>query len=379
VEHSSRRYGAELGFIYAAGITELMAVLGSAGVVVWWLKSPAETRPLLPPLVILTGALCGWALISATVDFFRLEHTVFEVKHHPVRYLDGFLLCAVAGTAIRSRVDFQFIVYAFVVAIIWRCVIEPDSLHLDGDAGELIAIAVPLLLMTVWTARHTLIRAACVAGVVYLVYILFVIQSRGAGVGLAAGLISLWLLSTRRWAYLVFGAPALLLCFVVVYDSEFGARIRGSVPGGSTFNTVESRFRLWSGALEMSRDYWLTGVGPGNYSTRIQDYKQGRGSVTAAHNNVLSVLAELGLPGLILYAAIVILALRLLCKLSGHRLSAWPGPESRAVFGALMAHIFAGAFITRHDQGLLFLLLGAAAALCSIDSQTRRDAKNVTN
>ena len=373
VEHSSRRYGPELGFIYAAGITEWMAILGSTGVVLWWLKGRSESRPLFPRLVIITGLLCGWALLSATVDMYRAEHTAFEVRHHPIRYLNGFLICVVAGLAIRRRIDFQMVVLAFTAALFWRCLLTPESLHLDGDAGQLIAIAIPLLIMSVWTARHVLFRIACIVGVVYFAHIIFVIQSRGAGVGLIAGLLSFWLLSSRRWFVLAIAAPILLLSFVVLVDTEFGKRIRGSLPGGSTYNTVESRFRLWGGALRMSRDYWLTGVGPGNYSTRIDDYRIERTGVSAAHNNVLSVLAELGVPGLLFYAATLILALVHLYRIADRHGGNWPGPESRAAFAALTAHTFAGAFITRHDQGLLFLLIGVAAAFHCASSCPRLD------
>ena len=372
VEHSSKRYSPELGYIYSSGMPEWMAILGAMGVALWWLENPQDRHKPRVTLLYLTCAMCAWAMISSTAAMLRADHLAFEVRHHPARYIDGLLLCTVAAKVIRQRMHFLIVIASLTAAITWRTLVSHDTLHLDGDVGELIAIAVPMLLICAMVGPHWSTRAVCAIGALYFLRLIFIVQSRGAGVGLVSGLFGLWLLSFRRWLLLIVMVPPLILGAVLLQQSGFLDRIIGSVPGGSTYSTVQSRLTLWGNAIRMSRDHWLIGVGPGNYALRMEEYDR-LDSGIAAHSNYLSVLSELGAPGLLLYLTLFVTALVMLWRRGRRHASAWPCPEARAVFAALLAYLGAGAFISRHDQALAFILVGVAAALTSAGYESSLD------
>lgn len=64
------------------------------------------------------------------------------------------------------------------------------------------------------------------------------------------------------------------------------------------------RITYWKVALSIARDYWLTGVGLGNFSTIYPVYQYlGAGDVQAAHNDYLQFLCETGVAGLAAFLA----------------------------------------------------------------------------
>lgn len=72
-------------------------------------------------------------------------------------------------------------------------------------------------------------------------------------------------------------------------------------------NTAVTRLWLWQSALEMFRDYPLTGIGPGNYNRALKDYASDpllagekykiEKKYLNAHNGFFNILAEFGLTG----------------------------------------------------------------------------------
>ncbi len=86
----------------------------------------------------------------------------------------------------------------------------------------------------------------------------------------------------------------------------------GSVLDITNFNKDESlriRFELWKRALKMVQDYPLTGVGLGNFYKTNVHYKNismDQWDAENAHNYYLQLLAELGIPGLLLFLAILL-------------------------------------------------------------------------
>lgn len=85
----------------------------------------------------------------------------------------------------------------------------------------------------------------------------------------------------------------------------------GTVLNVGKINKEESlliRYELWDRSLEMVKDYPLTGVGLGNYYRNNVHYKDsslGRWDLENAHNYFLQLLAELGIPGLLLFLSFI--------------------------------------------------------------------------
>jgi O-antigen ligase len=71
------------------------------------------------------------------------------------------------------------------------------------------------------------------------------------------------------------------------------------------------RDRIWAGGLQMGAENPLTGVGIGNYPIELL---QRKGMLLMAHNDFITHFAETGIPGLLLYVAMLAAVLALVWK-----------------------------------------------------------------
>ncbi|HEX2044485.1 MAG TPA: O-antigen ligase family protein [Gaiellaceae bacterium] len=138
--------------------------------------------------------------------------------------------------------------------------------------------------------------------------------SRGAVVGLAAGLAWELLTRRRRFPALAAGAVVAALAVLVVIRAdparfESGLELKQRV---AQYN-VESRLDAWRGAAKLVSEHPLLGVGPGNF--RVHFYEAtgnppGTHNLTVVHNAYLDIAAELGVLAaalFLLYLAMVFL------------------------------------------------------------------------
>ncbi|RLT46333.1 MAG: O-antigen ligase domain-containing protein [Chloroflexi bacterium] len=150
--------------------------------------------------------------------------------------------------------------------------------------------------------------------------------SRGAwlGAGAAAAILLLGALrpaSARPTLLLVLLAAALLVAgrglwpqWVVARVSSItqdisGADVRGVVPTTANFAVVE-RLAHWQAAAEMAAAHPWLGVGLGNYAAAYDRYRLARWPLALghAHNFYLNLAAETGLPGLLIFVALLLAA-----------------------------------------------------------------------
>lgn len=130
--------------------------------------------------------------------------------------------------------------------------------------------------------------------------------SRGGFVGLVTVMFVIWLTSNRKLVSLT------LVCFLVlgIYlfaDPVYWERI-STIKTAQDYNAA-SRLELWKAAWEMFKDHPF-GVGAGNYSVHLPDYQSGFfGDKNmwgkAAHSVWFTLLAELGIPGVVLYLSLL--------------------------------------------------------------------------
>jgi putative inorganic carbon (HCO3(-)) transporter len=164
--------------------------------------------------------------------------------------------------------------------------------------------------------------------------------SRGAWVGVAAALVAITVLRSRR-ALVIAVAAALLVVYVLVVGgarylppalvqrmSDFlpyasGVDIRSVQVTDANYALVE-RMAHWQAAANMLGDHPWLGVGIGNYAFAYARYAIGRwrDPLGHAHNYYLNIAAEAGLLGLsaylLLMAACLIYAWRVVQRSSGY-------------------------------------------------------------
>ncbi len=151
--------------------------------------------------------------------------------------------------------------------------------------------------------------------------VLIMTQSRLAWVGLAVPLL-LALVLLRRPGY----AVALLVLIVIGVGRLYALSLepRYNYRGSQVMSSVAARTPIWARALREIRKAPLTGIGLNVFRTRVDpfDLPGSRASaarstdataleIPHAHNIFLQTALDLGLPGLIVYLALLIVALTL--------------------------------------------------------------------
>lgn len=237
-----------------------------------------------------------------------------------------------------------------------------------------------------WAWRRRAWAAVALAGAALLVAgaALLLSVSRGAWLGLAAGLLAAGVLLARRrlatrpslrrlldlllilgGGFAVAGLAAFWLAVTAWHSGT--ASWLGNIPAG---NSAVSRASLWRDALAMVQDYPFTGSGLGNSMMVHASYVLllHVGYITHLHNLYLQIAVEQGLPGLLAFLALLGLA-------GWATLRACQADASAALFGlpavvalvALAAHgmVDAGAYASRMAV-LLFLPIGFALAAAQV-------------
>ena len=254
-----------------------------------------------------------------------------------------------------------------------------------------------------WLAFVVFCAAAATLAVVFS-------WSRGAWLGLLAGAAVLALFSVRRLALglgLAVGAAAVLGGGLLVgvnagfgpalsvaerlggFGDEFAlGDVRGVDINDANYAVLE-RLAHWQAAVDMARDDLWTGVGFGNYAAAYPRYAliNWPDALGHAHNYYLTLLAEVGLPGLLAYA-IFWLAVVWQTVRAARRL-AWPergvAVGLLAAWAALSVHHLVDKLYVNNIYVHLGAMLGLLQLLAAPDlgagatSVATRDAHNHIN
>jgi len=186
--------------------------------------------------------------------------------------------------------------------------IVQDTIHPNILAGNLI-ILVPFgmaYLLFGWRNINWLERSLVFISTLFISAIIFLTQSQGAWI--AFGVVVIILLMLRwRWGWL------LLFSFVVgtIWSfTYFGSReLLAALTSSTTIGGIDDRMEIWSRAIFMIQDFSFTGIGMGSF-TEVADtlypFFSSPGRVFHAHNLFLQVTVDLGIPGLIVWLAILL-------------------------------------------------------------------------
>lgn len=140
--------------------------------------------------------------------------------------------------------------------------------------------------------------------------ILLLTQSRSAYLGAAVGMLALAIWKDRRFLILF---PILLVGFIVALLVLGRGNLANLLSFLDTTRDPSLLYRLesWQGTVAMIQDFPFTGAGIGTYGQLYSDlytfnpFTYPETAPFAAHNTLLSVAVDLGLPALILYTAIL--------------------------------------------------------------------------
>jgi probable O-glycosylation ligase (exosortase A-associated) len=194
--------------------------------------------------------------------------------------------------------------------------------------------------------------------------------SRGGFLSLGAvGAVQLWRSPHKFRSIAAIAVVAVLV--LPVLPQQFWDRMSTiAAAGDERDSSTEGRLHFWQVAVAMANDHPLTGVGHSGYQRAYNQYDWTAGEYgvnRAVHSSWFGVLAELGYPGLLLFAAIIFSSLRACRRVrkaaQRGELPGNMGPYAVALESSLVAFIIGGSFVSFHYSEMLWHYFGLTIVL----------------
>ncbi|MFN2567930.1 MAG: O-antigen ligase family protein [Gemmatimonadaceae bacterium] len=285
-----------------------------------------------PALLALFGAFIAWAAVAYPVTRYPelvQERVTLLVKlwlialvavnalrtRRQIRFFVIFFLACFALYPLRGAFVNYFVGYSVVGRAVWN--------FIYGNPNDLAALTLLQLSMAVGllaTERpRSWVWIAALAGVVLLPLLVLMTQSRGGVIALAVVTVLLLIARWRRPRALL-AAAALAVSVVLLAPTGVWTRMGGLFKAKSTAElrkvdpegSAKSRFEIWNVAVKIIRDQPVIGVGAGAYGpahaaySRDEEFDAAAKGTRDTHSTVLNVLAETGVPGLMLFLALLL-------------------------------------------------------------------------
>jgi putative inorganic carbon (hco3(-)) transporter len=273
-----------------------------------------------PGAVYLLGLFLAWVSVSTLWAEYGSEAATAAS-----RYGLNLLLFPIVYTALRRREHAGWVAWTFVVGALFTAAFgivfaqpteEGRLVGAIGEANELASVLVAAFAIAVGLAlvskRPPALRLAALAAAALCIGGVFLSFSRAGLLALALVLVAS-VFTAGRWRRRAVLVASMVALGAIVYFSAFAspqAREHVTSVGGGA-----GRADLWTIAWRMTEDKPGTGVGAGNFQRVSPQYLLEPGSITRddfvldepkqTHNIYLQVLAELGVPGLLLFGSII--------------------------------------------------------------------------
>lgn len=254
--------------------------------------SLTERAKLVLVTLVAVNALRRWTQIRYFILFVLVTYVLFPARSTLVNYVHGYTLF---GRAIGP----------FIYG-------NPNDL-----AAHTILVLGPALALWTGAPRGSPIRWVALASAALLTLVIVLTESRGAFVALGVMALPTTITLVRRRPRAIAGVAAVLGLVLYLAPASFWARMQGLRKATSVATIGEmdpegsarQRFAVLQTATRIIRDHPVLGVGLGAYEVAQYRYNPSLGYLDT-HNTYLNVLAETGLPGLVLFLALIINVLR---------------------------------------------------------------------
>lgn len=233
-----------------------------------------------------------------------------------------------------------------------------------NDFATLVVTAMPLGVYFLHRAGKRAFRLFAAAGLVLLTLGFVWSGSRGGFIALvvvAAFVVCRFSAIPLRWRLT---ATTLVAAVLMATATDHYWEQMGTITSKQDYNhTSETgRLQIWSRGIDYMLNNPLLGVGPGNFQSAegmlspLADRQQFGIGVrwSAPHNSFVQVGAELGVPGLTLYIAVIASALLALRR---------RGPLTPPLSGALLGFVVGSFFLSLAYSDMLYTLLAFSIGL----------------
>jgi len=347
-------YGAFVLWTFAASLTSSYADIA--------LDAVLERLKLLAIMLIVVNAL----------------RTEGQLRFYLMFFLGCFVLFPVRGTLLGGD--------EIMGRAVWNYVYNNPN-----DLATLCLIALGIALGFVFAKpSRALVRLGAGISAILLVVVILLTQSRGAFIGLVAGMgpALIWL-GLKRPGRLFLSAGILALVIGLAIPESVWERLSGiekltsvsKIAEADPEGSAEQRFEIQKVGWQIFLDNPVFGVGLGAYPLENARYAPELGRKDT-HNTYLNVAAEVGLPGFALWCALVWSVLRYAYR---SRRRAAPGELATqqawlegALWGYLAASMF-GTYARLTFPYLMLAVLWCSAALLASQSQQRESTARTMN
>jgi len=329
------------------------------------------------------------------VLFFYVPFALMLCLLQEVRFTRELLLrCVQVSVALAAIfVAIGFVEYArkslflnstLVASNVYGNYFRVNSVFYDPNIyGRYLALVMLLLAAVVLWIRERRDVLICAGALLWLWVGLLTSISQTSMVALLVGLAVLagWRFGARRTAYVAGALIALGLVVLLAAPSSLHFGLKGK--GGSVDSATSGRANLVRGGVDLFADRPLAGFGTGSFANQYRAHQSASvaSSTSASHTIPITVAAEQGIVGLILYVALVLCSFAVLFSWAGRsppqadpgQSGLWPaspfGPAIAACFAALFVHTMAYADFL--EDPITWALLGIGMALAAASTQSR--------
>lgn len=390
----------------ALGTLRITMVGGAAAILLYVLSHhPSRSIPrLASPTTALLAAFTLWMVLTVPWGLRQYRGLVFVFDN----FLKTVALFVVVVGCVRGLRDVERLAFAyFAGAVVYAGLImlqfgAGDSWRLGDlvtyDANDFAVFAVSAVPLGVYFLgggrRRTATRLFVALGLA-VVAVAFV-QAGSRGGLLAMGAVILFLLVRHRSVPLrwrIGGVGLLGLVAALFASRQYWDQMATLLDPSGDYNITSEtgRLQLWQRGLGYLWENPILGVGPSNFPVAEgvlspmafrQEYGIGV-RWTAPHNSFLQVAVELGIPGLLLFVAMlgsVVLALR---RIEGRKTEGDVGAGTpagstsdraalaQAILGSLVGFLVGAFFLSLAYSAMLFTLLAFAVALRKVTATVR--------
>jgi O-antigen ligase len=338
-----------------------------------------------PVFFVACASLVAWSALS-----FAWAESPGAALSSTSRYLLNILLFPIVLSGVRRREQLLWVLGAFVfgatISTLYGFVTPAASAGQSGrltggigDANEQAAVlvaAIPLAIGLAAALRRRrglqlfvlALAVLCLAGVVNTL-------SRGGLIALAAMMVAAVVFG-GRWR-----TRAIVLLLVTILGTGYYYFALAPLASRQrvTMGDTSGRTDIWTVGWRMVQAHPITGVGSGNFQNAEPHFLNAPGAIThaflivdqphVAHNIYLEVLADLGIPGLLAFLAIVAAAFGAavraarVCERTGQRELEL---ISRCMVFALVGFMVADFFLSGEFSKQLWLTLALCPATLAI-------------
>jgi O-antigen ligase len=367
-----------LEVIHVAAISGVLAI----GLYAFDSHEERQTRSVLVPTTRLIVALAFWMILSVP-NALRVGDSFDLVFNN---FLKTALMSIIVAASVRGMRDVERLAFVYLVGAVLYATVVITRFDLGaGDAWRLghlyyydandfatfVVTALPLGIYFVHAGRSVAVRVFAAAGLALLTLGFVWSGSRGGFIALFAvvGYVVLRFSAIPlRWRL---SATALVALILLVTASDQYWQQMSTITSDTDYNqTAETgRLQIWSRGIDYMMQNPVLGLGPGNFQTaegtlspQAERQQFGIGvRWNAPHNSFVQVGAELGIPGVALYLAVIASAFRALRRSEA---------LTPALTASLLGFVVGSFFLSLAYSEMLYTLVALSAGVQKVSCES---------